>query len=64
MPVKLPAPLAGTAEHAGPKFMLAVAAGALVADGAAGAASSPLPLLQPAASRARPARVPTSTRRE
>jgi hypothetical protein len=61
MPVKLPAPLAGTAEQAGPKFIPA-AAGAWVAGGADGAGS--LPLLQPAASRASPARVPTSSRRE
>ena len=63
MPMKLPDPLAGTAEQAGPKFMPAAAAGGWDADGAAGAGSLPL-LLQPAASRASPARVPTSSRRE
>src|SRR5512132_3759253 len=54
MPMKLPAPLAGTAEQAGPKLLPAAAAGGWVAAGAAGAGSPP-PLLQPAASRARPA---------
>src|SRR5215207_1035963 len=63
MPMKLPAPLAGTAEQAGPKFMPAAAAGGWVAAGAAGAGSLPL-LPQPAASRASPARVPTTSRRE
>src|SRR5215207_674221 len=62
MPMKLPAPLAGTAEQAGPKLVPAAAAGGWVADGAAGAGSPPS-LLQPTASRARPARVPTRSRR-
>jgi hypothetical protein len=62
MPLRLPGPVDGTAEQAGPKVMPAAAAGGCVTAGAAGAGSPSL-LLQPAPNRASPSAATTIARR-